>query len=733
MANYYTILTHTGKDKVAAAMSGGPALQLAQMAVGDGGGPGFYDQYDRDTLKGRNTLVNQQWVEDLNLVDQDPQNPAWVITEGLIPTHVGGWYIREVGIFDLAGDLIAIGVYPETYKPVATAVEADLLVRSILEVGDADNVELKIDPSQVMATRAWVLEVAVPQAMVALDDKVDEAAGHADRAELASEVAFTNADAYEDTAAGLAATSDGEQFQVIQGDEFVRYRNDAGVAVEVGRYPSSKGFKTLVAGVHGNKGLAPYTSFDDGVRYAEVDKNGLRMDLPYVFTNFDSRTKAMASPYLSFHDAEHLVQVDRVGKPLDERMIYSRTRLSPYLSYHDDKPMEDFDRGGKSLSPLKNGQDQKVVADLWEGPIYVEFNKEEEEISVAWVHEPGRMLKQVWRPNGANKVFNYHSIYQAPFSNSPGAAAWEQINQVSTDHIPPITHNVTTGDFTASGVSTTGGNHTGPNGELTGFMTVCNFFLNDSMPMTEDFAGFASSVLVTWSNDIYAGNTIFQERVTTLQEVSARFTARNVEVYCKVTALEPMRITREGGTQMTTSGWRDEFHFYGGKNQGPEVYSSAHSNSGTKAEAPDVWACVCKSYDLGYFAAWIDREYGVKSDYVADADYLSHKNTSKLYNFTVRNEADGHLLDAGESYEWRGGYSYAPIGIVDGLDGAWIFRQGNKLRLAVANSADQTGGNLKLTHEFIGADFSEIGSISGIGTHVDFGEYSARPHKEIVQ
>lgn len=238
MAEYYTTLTNIGADKVAAAMSGGPALHLAQMAAGDGGGASFYDQYDRDALKQRTHLVNQRWADDLNLVDQDPQNPAWVVTEGLIPTHVGGWYIREVGVFDIDGDLIAIGVYPETYKPVATAVEADLLIRSILEVGDAATVELKIDPSQVFATRAWVVDVAIPKALTILDDKVDEASSHADRAEIASDAAFVNADVYDDVPAGLA--SGDEQFQVIEGDEIVRYRRiDASNAEPVARYPAA--------------------------------------------------------------------------------------------------------------------------------------------------------------------------------------------------------------------------------------------------------------------------------------------------------------------------------------------------------------------------------------------------------------------------------------------------------------------------------------------------------------
>lgn len=238
MAEYYTTLTTIGADKVASALSGGPALQLQKIAVGDGGGASFYDLYDREALKQRAGLVNQHWSDDLNLVDVDPNNPAWVITEGLIPTHVGGWYIREVGIFDAAGDMIAIGVYPETYKPVATAVEADLLVRSILEVGDADSVELKIDPSQVFATRAWVVDVAIPKALTILDDKVDEASSHADRAEIASDAAFVNANVYDDVPEGLA--SGDEQFQVIEGDEIVRYRRiDASNADEVARYPAA--------------------------------------------------------------------------------------------------------------------------------------------------------------------------------------------------------------------------------------------------------------------------------------------------------------------------------------------------------------------------------------------------------------------------------------------------------------------------------------------------------------
>lgn len=279
MADYYTMLTTKGLAKVVAALSGGPALQPQSMAVGDGGGPNFYDQYDRDALKQRSSLVNQHWSDDLNLVDVDPNNPAWVVTEGLIPTQVGGWYIREVGIFDIAGDLIAIGVYPETYKPIATAVEADLLVRSILEVGEASVVQLKIDPSQVMATRAWVLESAIPHALTMLDDAVE-------RAEVARDIAQLAVGIFNSEQAGITATSDDDYFWVsLQNEESLvaLYKNEGGVADFYGAYPSHKAFELVrqrlevvqgMAGLAGGLRSGLYKDEEDSPLYGITTKSG---------------------------------------------------------------------------------------------------------------------------------------------------------------------------------------------------------------------------------------------------------------------------------------------------------------------------------------------------------------------------------------------------------------------------------------------------------------------------
>lgn len=173
MAEYYTVLTNKGAEKVASYLAGGPRIELTLIAVGDGGGSSFYTSYSRPQLRARTSLVNQRWADALYLVEKDADNPAWVITEGRVPAETGGWYIREVGIFDKAGDLIAIGVYPETYKPVlSNGIGTDLTIRSIIEVGDATSVTITIDPSVVQATREWVHQHKVDKSQ--LGNKADQ-------------------------------------------------------------------------------------------------------------------------------------------------------------------------------------------------------------------------------------------------------------------------------------------------------------------------------------------------------------------------------------------------------------------------------------------------------------------------------------------------------------------------------------------------------------------------------
>ncbi|HAS1784437.1 TPA: phage tail protein [Enterobacter cloacae] len=110
-AKFYTLLTEIGAAKLASAAALGVPLKITQMAVGDGGGvlPTPSAQQSR--------LVAEKRRADLNMLYIDPQNSSQIIAEQVIPETEGGWWIREIGLFDETGELIAVGNCPESYKP----------------------------------------------------------------------------------------------------------------------------------------------------------------------------------------------------------------------------------------------------------------------------------------------------------------------------------------------------------------------------------------------------------------------------------------------------------------------------------------------------------------------------------------------------------------------------------------------------------------------------------------
>ena len=148
---FYTILTEIGKAKLANATALGTTLQLTGIAVGDGGGVAVTPT---ETMT---ALVNQVWTGPINHLYVDTSNANWIVAESYIPTDVGDFTVREVGIFDIDGDLIAIGNYPDTYKPISTSGAAkDLYLKIVIEVSNSSTVELKIDPAVVLASRKYV-------------------------------------------------------------------------------------------------------------------------------------------------------------------------------------------------------------------------------------------------------------------------------------------------------------------------------------------------------------------------------------------------------------------------------------------------------------------------------------------------------------------------------------------------------------------------------------------------
>lgn len=159
---FFTLLTTIGQAKIANAIALGQQIQLTEMALGDGNGNAT------TPTQAQTGLVRQVYRAQLNQLSTDPLNPNYVIAELVVPSEAGGWTVREVGLYDVDGNLIAVGNFPETYKPVlAEGASRDLVVRIIIEVSNASVVQLKIDPSIVLASRQWVVSQFLLRSKVA--------------------------------------------------------------------------------------------------------------------------------------------------------------------------------------------------------------------------------------------------------------------------------------------------------------------------------------------------------------------------------------------------------------------------------------------------------------------------------------------------------------------------------------------------------------------------------------
>ncbi|WP_240168109.1 phage tail protein [Enterobacter vonholyi] len=162
-AKYLAILTNQGAARLANAAALGTRLNLTQMAVGDANGT--LPTPDPAQTK----LINQKRIAPLNQLNVDPANTSQIIAEQIIPENEGGFWIREIGLYDDEGILIAVANCPETYKPqLQEGSGRTQTIRMILIVSSTSAITLKIDPSVVLATRQYV------------DDKVIEVKAYAD-------------------------------------------------------------------------------------------------------------------------------------------------------------------------------------------------------------------------------------------------------------------------------------------------------------------------------------------------------------------------------------------------------------------------------------------------------------------------------------------------------------------------------------------------------------------------
>ncbi|EPJ0398216.1 phage tail protein [Providencia rettgeri] len=161
---YFALLTKLGENLLAQATALGTKLELTHMAVGDGGGK--LPTPDTNQTK----LIAEKRRAAINTLFIDDKNKNQIIAEQIIPEQDGGWWIREIGLFDKAGNLIAVANCPETYKPqLAEGSGRTQAIRMILVVSHTESVTLKIDPSVVLATRKYVDDL-----ITALDIKLQK-------------------------------------------------------------------------------------------------------------------------------------------------------------------------------------------------------------------------------------------------------------------------------------------------------------------------------------------------------------------------------------------------------------------------------------------------------------------------------------------------------------------------------------------------------------------------------
>lgn len=148
---YFTLLTEYGLQVIAHATAQRSKISLTHMAVGDGGGK-------KVTPTGQErALVRECYRGKLDSLSLDPLNNNQVVAEMVVSESVGGFYAREIAVFDELGNLFAYGNIPETYKPNPETGSANTLaLRVILRVDNSGAVNLQIDPSVVVATRQYV-------------------------------------------------------------------------------------------------------------------------------------------------------------------------------------------------------------------------------------------------------------------------------------------------------------------------------------------------------------------------------------------------------------------------------------------------------------------------------------------------------------------------------------------------------------------------------------------------
>lgn len=144
---FYSLVTKVGQAQIANALALDRKIEFGDFALGDGGGSTYDPEETQQALKG------EVWKGKITSLTVGEKNPNEVVIDTYVPSDVGGFTIREFGIRDKEGNLIIVGKHPETYKPIAVdGTTKDLTIRVILNISNAEDVIIQIDPSVALLT-----------------------------------------------------------------------------------------------------------------------------------------------------------------------------------------------------------------------------------------------------------------------------------------------------------------------------------------------------------------------------------------------------------------------------------------------------------------------------------------------------------------------------------------------------------------------------------------------------
>ncbi|MGB7644397.1 MAG: phage tail protein [Pseudomonas fluorescens] len=171
-SKFLAILTAVGEAKLANAIGLGLPWLLTEMGVGDAN--------DTDPIPDRlqTALIHEQRRAPLNQLRDDPANPGLLIAEQIIPADIGGWWVRELGLYDIDGDLVAVANCAPSYKSLLEQGSGRTqVIRMTFIVSSTANVVLKIDPAVVLATRDYVDDRTYPYVPVQQGDGIGQTSG----------------------------------------------------------------------------------------------------------------------------------------------------------------------------------------------------------------------------------------------------------------------------------------------------------------------------------------------------------------------------------------------------------------------------------------------------------------------------------------------------------------------------------------------------------------------------